>query len=51
MDVYTLTDDAILHEIGSKLKELRNGKGLKQSELAEESGIRCIYAKNVISHK
>ena len=39
MDIYVLTDDAILRQIGSKLKELRIIKGMKQTELAVASGV------------
>ena len=39
MDIYALTNDAILKQMGSKLKELRIIRGMKQTELAEASGV------------
>ena len=39
MDVYMLTDGAIMRQIGSKLKELRIERDLKQSDLTDASGV------------
>ena len=39
MDLYAQTNDAIMRQIGSKLKELRIEKNMKQAELADASGV------------
>lgn len=39
MDVYVLTDDAIMRQIGAKLKDLRIEKNLRQSDLTDASGV------------
>jgi len=51
MDVYSLTDDAIMRQIGSKLKELRIIKGMKQSELSEASGVSVFTISAVENGK
>jgi transcriptional regulator with XRE-family HTH domain len=35
----TLTDDAVLTELGERLARLRIGRGLTQAQLAEEAGV------------
>lgn len=39
MDIYSLTDRAILGEIGRKLKEVRLKQNIAQKELAESCGL------------
>lgn len=51
MDVYSLTDDAIMRQIGSKLKELRIIKGMKQTELSEASGVSVFTISAVENGK
>ena len=51
MDVYTLTDDAIMRQIGSKLKELRIIKGMKQTELSQASGVSVFTISGVENGK
>lgn len=51
MDVYSLTDDAVMRQIGSKLKELRIIKGMKQSELSEASGVSVFTISAVENGK
>ena len=51
MDVYTLTDDAIMRQIGSKLKELRIIKGMKQTELSQASGVSVFTISAVENGK
>ena len=51
MDVYTLTDDAIMRQIGSKLKELRIIKGMKQTELSKASGVSVFTISAVENGK
>lgn len=51
MDVYTLTDDAIMRQIGSKLKELRIIKGMKQTELSVASGVSVFTISAVENGK
>lgn len=51
MDIYALTDDAIMRQIGSKLKELRIIKGMKQSELSVASGVSVFTISAVENGK
>ena len=39
MDIYAMTDGALMKQIGSKMKELRIINSMKQSELASASGV------------
>ena len=47
MDLYALTNDAIMRQIGSKLKELRIEKNMKQAELADASGVSVFTISSV----
>lgn len=47
MDFYALTNDAIMRQIGTKLKELRIEKNMKQSELADASGVSIFTISSV----
>lgn len=38
-DIYALTDNAILHQIGQKMKEERLAQNISQRKLAEMSGM------------
>ena len=51
MDVYALTNEAIMRQIGSKLKELRIIKGMKQTELSEASGVSVFTISAVENGK
>lgn len=51
MDVYALTDDAIMRQIGSKLKELRIINGMKQTELSQASGVSVFTISAVENGK
>lgn len=51
MDIYALTDDAIIRQIGAKLKELRIIKGMKQTELSEASGVSVFTISAVENGK
>ena len=47
MDVYAQTNDAIMRQVGSKLKELRIEKNMKQAELADASGVSVFTISSV----
>lgn len=47
MDLYAQTNNAILRQIGSKLKELRIERNMKQAELAEASGVSVFTISSV----
>lgn len=51
MDIYSLTNDAIMRQIGSKLKELRIEKNMKQTELADAAGISVFTISAVENGK
>lgn len=51
MDIYVLTDEAIMRQIGSKLKELRIIKGMKQTELSKASGVSVFTISAVENGK
>lgn len=51
MDLYVLTNDAIMRQIGSKLKELRIEKNMKQAELADASGVSVFTISSVENGK
>ena len=51
MDLYAQTNDAIMRQIGSKLKELRIEKNMKQAELAEASGVSVFTISSVENGK
>jgi len=51
MDLYVQTNDAILRQIGSKLKELRIEKNMKQAELADASGVSVFTISSVENGK
>ena len=51
MDIYILTDEAIMRQIGSKLKELRIIKGMKQTELSKASGVSVFTISAVENGK
>lgn len=51
MDLYAQTNDAILRQIGSKLKELRIEKNMKQAELADASGVSVFTISSVENGK
>ena len=42
MDIYALTDKAILVQVGLKLKEIRIEKNISQGELAKASGLSAF---------
>ena len=51
MDVYALTNDAIMRQIGLKLKELRIEKNMKQKDLSETSGVSLFTISAVENGK
>lgn len=51
MDLYAQTNDAILRQIGFKLKELRIEKNMKQAELADASGVSVFTISSVENGK
>ncbi len=51
MDLYALTNDAIMRQIGSKIKELRIEKSVKQAELADASGVSVFTISSVENGK
>ena len=51
MDLYAQTNDAIMRQIGSKLKELRIEKNMKQAELADASGVSVFTISSVENGK
>ena len=51
MDLYAQTNDAILRQLGSKLKELRIEKNMKQAELADASGVSVFTISSVENGK
>ena len=51
MELYTLTNDAIMRHIGSKIKELRIEKSVKQAELADASGVSVFTISSVENGK
>jgi DNA-binding XRE family transcriptional regulator len=51
MDIYVQTNDAIMRIIGSKLKELRIEKNMKQTELADAAGVSVFTISAVENGK
>jgi len=51
MDYYILTNNAIMRQIGSKLKELRIEKNMKQKELSDASGVSAFTISAVENGK
>lgn len=51
MDLYVQTNDAIMRQIGSKLKELRIEKNMKQAELADASGVSVFTISSIENGK
>ena len=51
MDVYAQTNDAIMRQIGSKLKGLRIEKNMKQTELANAAGVSVFTISSVENGK
>lgn len=51
MDVYAQTNDAILRQIGSKLKDLRIEKNMKQKELADAAGVSVFTISSIENGK
>ena len=51
MDAYELTNDAIMRQIGLKLKELRIEKNMKQKELSDASGVSLFTISAVENGK
>ena len=50
-DVYAQTNDAILRQIGSKLKDLRIEKNMKQKELADAAGVSVFTISSIENGK
>jgi len=51
MDLYIQTNAAIMRQIGSKLKELRIEKNMKQKELAEAAGVSVFTISSIENGK
>lgn len=51
MDYYILTNEAIVQQIGRKLKELRLAKNIKQKELSDASGVSVFTISSVENGK
>ena len=51
MDLYAQTNDAIMRQIGSKLKELRIEKNMKQAMLADAAGVSVFTISSVENGK
>ena len=51
MDIYAQTNDAIMRLIGSKLKELRIEKNMKQTELADAAGVSVFTISSIENGK
>lgn len=51
MDLYAQTNGAIMRQIGSKLKELRIEKNMKQTELADAAGVSVFTISSVENGK
>ena len=47
MDKYALTNDAIMRQMGTKLKDLRIERNMKQAELADASGVSVFTISSV----
>ena len=47
MDLYAQTNNAIIRQIGSKLKELRIERNMKQAELANASGVSVFTISSI----
>lgn len=51
MDIYAMTDGALMKQIGCKMKELRIINSMKQSELAAASGVSVFTISAVENGK
>lgn len=51
MDLYAQTNGTIMRQIGSKLKELRIEKNMKQTELADAAGVSVFTISSVENGK
>jgi len=51
MDLYIQTNAAIIRQIGSKLKELRIEKNMKQKELADAAGVSVFTISSIENGK
>jgi len=51
MDLYIQTNAAIMRQIGSKLKELRIEKNMKQKELADAAGVSVFTISSIENGK
>ena len=51
MDIYAMTDKAVMQQIGRKLKERRIINGMKQSDLADASGVSVFTISAVENGK
>lgn len=51
MDLYIQTNAAIMRQIGSKLKELRIEKKMKQKELADAAGVSVFTISSIENGK
>ena len=47
MDWYSMSDPAIITELGKRLKEYRIDKNYTQAELAEKAGISVLSVQNL----
>lgn len=47
MDIYSLTDSAILAKIGQKMKEVRLEQNIKQKDVAENSGVSVFALSGI----
>jgi len=51
MDIYAMTDNALMQQIGKKLKERRIINGMKQTDLASASGVSVFTISAVENGK
>lgn len=51
MDYYALTNEAVVRQIGTKMKELRIAKAMKQQDLSAASGVSVFTVSAVENGK